>query len=82
MTGLGVWGNLKASVSGWKDVLANLGNLGFRPERWRMDEMGNLTKISGARGVGVAFATFSGQPGSQAGLEALTHRAVRHQVVN
>ncbi len=44
--GIGMW------ASGWKDVLANLGNIGFRPERWRMDEYGNLTKIAGARGVG------------------------------
>jgi hypothetical protein len=52
MSSLGIWGNLKASAVGWKEMLTNLGNIGFRPERWRMDEMGNLTKIAGARGVG------------------------------
>jgi hypothetical protein len=45
----GGWG---AMASGYKDWLTNLGNIGFRPERWRMDELGNMTKLSGARGVG------------------------------
>ena len=42
----------KSSLSGWKDSLGSLGNIGFRPERWRMDEAGNMTQLSGARGVG------------------------------
>ena len=32
--------NLKQSISGWKDMLTNLGNIGFKPERWSMDESG------------------------------------------
>jgi hypothetical protein len=47
--GFGNWGSTAASYKGW---LSNLGNIGFRPERWRMDEMGNMTKLAGARGVG------------------------------
>lgn len=46
--GVGILGGLK----GWKDILSNLGNIGYRPERWRLDEMGNMTKIAGARGIG------------------------------
>ena len=46
--GVGVLGGFK----GWKDLLSNLGNVGYRPERWRLDEMGNLTKIADARGIG------------------------------
>jgi hypothetical protein len=37
---------------GWKEALSGLGNIGFRPERWRMDEYGNMTQIAGARGIG------------------------------
>jgi len=47
--GIGGWGSMAAGYKGW---LTNLGNLGFRPERWRVDEMGNMTKIADARGVG------------------------------
>ena len=50
--GVGVLANLKQSISGWKDMLTNLGNLGFKPERWSMDEAGNMTKIANAKGVG------------------------------
>jgi hypothetical protein len=46
--GVGVLGGFK----GWKDLLSNLGNIGYRPERWRLDEMGNMTKIADARGIG------------------------------
>jgi hypothetical protein len=46
--GVGILGGFK----GWKDLLSNLGNIGYRPERWRLDEMGNLTKIADARGIG------------------------------
>ncbi len=49
--GVGVL-NLKQSISGWKDMLTNLGNLGFKPERWSMDEAGNMTKIANAKGIG------------------------------
>jgi hypothetical protein len=48
----GMLGNLKQSLTGWKDLLTNLGNIGFKPERWSMDEAGNLTKIANARGIG------------------------------
>ncbi|MCC6389147.1 MAG: hypothetical protein IT167_00995 [Bryobacterales bacterium] len=47
--GLLNWGGM---VGGWKDALTRLGNIGFRPERWRMDELGNMTKIANARGIG------------------------------
>jgi hypothetical protein len=47
--GLFNWGGMAA---GWKDMLTRLGNIGFKPERWRIDELGNMTKISGARGIG------------------------------
>jgi hypothetical protein len=50
--GVGVLANLKQSISGWKDMLTNLGNLGFKPERWSMDEAGNMTKIANAKGIG------------------------------
>jgi hypothetical protein len=46
--GVGILGGFK----GWKDLLSNLGNIGYRPERWRLDEMGNMTKIADARGIG------------------------------
>ena len=46
--GVGLLGGFK----GWKDLLSNLGNIGYRPERWRLDEMGNMTKIADARGIG------------------------------
>jgi len=46
--GVGILGGLK----GWKDILSSLGNIGYRPERWRLDEMGNMTKIADARGIG------------------------------
>jgi hypothetical protein len=46
--GVGILGGFK----GWKDLLSSLGNIGYRPERWRLDEMGNMTKIAGARGIG------------------------------
>jgi len=46
--GVGVLGGFK----GWKDLLSNLGNIGYRPERWRLDEMGSMTKIADARGIG------------------------------
>jgi hypothetical protein len=47
--GLFNWGGMAA---GWKDALTRLGNIGFKPERWRVDELGNMTKISDARGIG------------------------------
>ena len=50
--GVGILANLKQSVQGWKDLLTNLGNLGFKPERWSMDEAGNMTKLANAKGVG------------------------------
>jgi hypothetical protein len=50
--GVGILANLKQAVSGWKDMLTNLGNIGFKPERWSMDEAGNLTKIANGKGVG------------------------------
>jgi hypothetical protein len=50
--GVGILGNLKQSVQGWKEMLTSLGNLGFKPERWSMDEAGNMTKLANARGVG------------------------------
>ncbi len=50
--GVGVLANLKQSISGWKDMLTNLANLGFKPERWSMDEAGNMTKIANAKGIG------------------------------
>ena len=46
------WRNLKQSVAGWKDMLTSLGNIGFKPERWSMDEAGNMTKLANAQGVG------------------------------
>ena len=51
-SGVGMLGNLKQSIAGWKDLLTNLGNIGFKPERWSMDEAGNMTKLANARGVG------------------------------
>ncbi len=48
----GGWGGWASMGTGYKNWLTNLGNIGYRPERWRMDEMGNMTKIAGARGVG------------------------------
>jgi hypothetical protein len=51
-SGVGILANLKQSISGWKEMLTNLGNLGFKPERWSMDEAGNMTKLANARGVG------------------------------
>ena len=50
--GVGILANLKQSISGWKDLLTNLGNIGFKPERWSMDEAGNMTKLANAKGVG------------------------------
>jgi hypothetical protein len=50
--GVGILANLKQSLSGWKDLLTSLGNIGFKPERWSMDEAGNMTKLANARGVG------------------------------
>jgi hypothetical protein len=50
--GIGMVGNLKQSVQGWKDVLTSLGNLGFKQERWSMDEAGEMTKLANPRGVG------------------------------
>lgn len=50
--GIGVVGNLKQSLAGWKDLLTNLGNIGFKPERWSMDEAGNMTKLANSRGIG------------------------------
>jgi hypothetical protein len=50
--GVGILANLKQSISGWKDMLTNLGNLGFKPERWSMDEAGNMTKLANAKGIG------------------------------
>jgi hypothetical protein len=47
--GLFNWGGM---VGGWKDALTRLGNIGFRPKRWRVDELGNMTKIADARGIG------------------------------
>jgi len=46
--GVGILGGFK----GWKDLLSSLGYIGYRPERWRLDEMGNMTKIADARGIG------------------------------
>jgi hypothetical protein len=51
-SGVGILANLKQSLTGWKDLLTNLGNIGFKPERWSMDEAGNMTKLANARGVG------------------------------
>ena len=50
--GVGILANLKQSISGWKDMLTNLGNFGFKPERWSMNEAGNMTKIANAKGIG------------------------------
>jgi hypothetical protein len=50
--GIGFLGNLKQAVAGWKDMLTRLGNIGFKPERWSMDEAGNMTKIADAKGIG------------------------------
>ena len=50
--GVGILSNLKQSIAGWKDMLTSLGNIGFKPERWSMDEAGNMTKLANARGVG------------------------------
>jgi hypothetical protein len=50
--GVGILANLKQAVTGWKDMLTNLGNIGFKQERWSMDEAGNMTKIANAKGVG------------------------------
>ena len=50
--GVGMLGNLKQSIAGWKDLLTSLGNIGFKPERWSMDEAGNMTKLANAKGVG------------------------------
>ncbi len=51
-SGVGILANLKQSIAGWKDLLTNLGNIGFKPERWSMDEAGNMTKLANARGIG------------------------------
>ncbi|MEN6532170.1 MAG: hypothetical protein ABFD89_00810 [Bryobacteraceae bacterium] len=48
----GILSGLKGGFSGWKDTLTNLGNIGFKPERWSMDEAGNMTKIADSKGVG------------------------------
>jgi hypothetical protein len=50
--GVGILANLKQSIAGWKDMLTRLGNIGFKPERWSMDEAGNMTKIADAKGIG------------------------------
>lgn len=47
----GNW-NWATMGAGYKNWLTNLGNIGFRPERWRMDEFGNMTKLANARGIG------------------------------
>ena len=44
--------NFGAMAAGWKGMLTQLGNIGFKPERWRMDELGNMTKIANAKGIG------------------------------
>ena len=45
--------NLKQSISGWKDMLTNLGNIGYKPERWRIDEIGgDPYKVADAKGIG------------------------------
>ena len=51
--GVGILANLKQSISGWKDMLTNLGNLGYKPERWKIDEIGgDPYKVADAKGVG------------------------------
>ena len=50
--GVGILADLKQSLSGWKDLLTGLGNIGFKPERWSMDEAGNMTKLANAKGIG------------------------------
>jgi hypothetical protein len=50
--GVGILANLKQSIAGWKDMLTRLGNIGFKPDRWSMDEAGNMTKIADAKGIG------------------------------
>jgi hypothetical protein len=45
-------GGVLGGFKGWKELLSNLGNIGYRPERWRLDEMGNMAKIADARGIG------------------------------
>ena len=44
--------NFGGMAAGWKGLLTQLGNIGFKPERWRIDELGNMTKIANARGIG------------------------------
>ena len=50
--GVGILANLKQSIAGWKQMLTSLGNIGFKPERWSMDEAGNMTKLADAKGIG------------------------------
>lgn len=51
--GVGILANLKQSISGWKDMLTNLGNIGYKPERWKIDEIGgDPYKVADAKGVG------------------------------
>ena len=44
--------NFGGMAAGWKGMLTQLGNIGFKPERWRVDELGNMTKIANAKGIG------------------------------
>ena len=44
--------NFGGMAAGWKGMLTQLGNIGFKPERWRVDELGNITKIANAKGIG------------------------------
>ena len=51
--GVGILANLKQSISGWKDMLTNLGNIGYKPERWKIDEIGgDPYKVADAKGIG------------------------------
>jgi hypothetical protein len=51
--GVGVLANLKQAVAGWKDMLTSLGNIGYKPERWKIDEIGaDPTKVADAKGIG------------------------------
>ena len=51
--GVGILANLKQGISGWKDMLTNLGNIGYKPERWKIDEIGgDPYKVADAKGIG------------------------------